>query len=163
MQVRKNTVVSIHYTLKNIQDVLIQDTAGYSPEIYLHGAGNILARLEEALSGKRPGDEVEVLIQPSEAFGQREDKLVLQIINADLPDISDLHNGDFIQLTDGCEGILLEKNHDFSLVDTNHPLAGEVLIFQLRIMEVRPAREEEIQAGKPLAAVSVCSGADGCC
>jgi len=163
MQVQKNTVVSIHYTLKSIEDVLIQDTAGYSPEIYLHGAGNILAGLEEALNGKCSGDEVEVLIQPSEAFGPREDNLVIQISNADLPDIDDLQLGDFIQIPDGCEAVLLEKNHDFAVVDTNHPLAGETLVYQLRIMEVRPAREEEILAGTPLAAVSACSGAEGCC
>jgi FKBP-type peptidyl-prolyl cis-trans isomerase SlyD len=163
MQVLKNTVVSIHYTLKSMDDVLIQDTTGYSPEIYLHGAGNILAGLEEALNGKRTGDEVEVIIQPSEAFGLREDDLVIQISNEELPDLSDLQNGDFIQLPDDVEGVLVEKNQDFSVVDTNHPLAGEVLVYQLRIVEVRTAREEEIQAGTPLLAAKACSGADGCC
>lgn len=163
MQVQKNTVVSIHYTLKSMEDVLIQDTTGYAPECYLHGAGNILVGLEEALNGKRSGDEVEIIIQASEAFGSREDKLVIQISNADLPDIDDLHPGDLIQIPDGCEAVLLEKNQDFAVVDTNHPLAGETLVYQLRIMEVRPAREEEIQAGTPLLTVSACSGAEGCC
>ena len=163
MQVIKNTVVSIHYTLKSLDDVLIQDTAGYSPETYLHGAGNIIAGLEEALNGKRTGDEVEVLIQPSEAFGLREDNLVIQISNQELPDLGDLQSGDFIQMPDGREGVLLEKNTDFSVVDTNHPLAGERLVYNLRIVEVRSATEDEIQAGTPLTEAKSCSGAEGCC
>lgn len=163
MQVIKNTVVSIHYTLKSIDDVLIQDTTGYSPETYLHGAGNILAGLEEALNGKRSGDQVEVLIQPSEAFGLREDNLLIQISNEELPDLSDLQSGDFIQMPDGREGVLLEKNIDFSVVDTNHPLAGERLVYNLRIVDIRSATEDEIQAGTPLTEAKSCSGAEGCC
>ena len=163
MQVIKNTVVSIHYTLKSLDDVLIQDTTGYSPETYLHGAGNILAGLEEALNGKRSGDEVEVLIQPSEAFGLREDNLVIQISNEELPDLSDLQNGDFIQMPDGREGVLLEKNTDFSIVDTNHPLAGERLVYNLRIVDIRSATEDELKAGIPLTEAKSCSRAEGCC
>jgi len=163
MQVIKNTVVSIHYTLKTIHDVLIQDTAGYSPEAYLHGAGNILAGLEEALNGKMAGDEAEVLIHPSEAFGEREDHLVIQINNEDLPDLDNLQTGDLIQLPDGREGVLLEKNNDFSVLDTNHPLAGEILVYHLSIVDIRPATEDEIQAGTPLTEAKSCSGAEGCC
>jgi FKBP-type peptidyl-prolyl cis-trans isomerase SlyD len=163
MQVIKNTVVSIHYTLKSIHDELIQDTTGYSPETYLHGAGNILAGLEEALNGKQAGDEVEVLIQPTEAFGLRDEHLVLQLNNEELPDYNTLQTGDFIQLPDGREGVILEKNTDFSVVDTNHPLAGEMLVYHLNVIDIRPATEEELQAGAPLPESKSCSGAAGCC
>jgi FKBP-type peptidyl-prolyl cis-trans isomerase SlyD len=163
MQVINNTVVSIHYTLKDINDVLIQDTAGYSPETYLHGAGNILAGLEEALKGKMAGDEMEVLIHPSEAFGLREDHQVIQINIEDIPDFGNLQSGDLIQLPDGREGVVLEKNSDFAVLDTNHPLAGEILVYHLRIVDIRPATAEEIHAGTPMQESKFCSGADGCC
>jgi FKBP-type peptidyl-prolyl cis-trans isomerase SlyD len=78
MQVQNHTVVSIHYTLKNTDDVLIQDTTGYSPESYLHGAGNILAGLEQALTGKQAGEELEVIINYSEAFGPVEEDLIIE-------------------------------------------------------------------------------------
>jgi FKBP-type peptidyl-prolyl cis-trans isomerase SlyD len=163
IQVQKNTVVSIHYTLKNSDDILIQDTSGYSPESYLHGAGNILARLEEALTGKQSGDELEVLINYPEAFGPVDENLIIEVSNQDIPGIEDLQPGDFIGLPDGSEGILTEKHADFSVLDTNHPLAGEALVYNLRIVEVRPATLEEIQAGTPQVEAKACSGQEGCC
>ena len=163
IQVQKNTVVSIHYTLKNIEDVLIQDTTGYSPESYLHGAGNILAGLEEALNGKQSGDELEVMINYPEAFGPVDEELIIELSNEDIPGIDDLEPGDYIGLPDGREGVLTHKHADSSVLDTNHPLAGEVLVYNLRIVEVRPATLEEIQAGTPMAEVKACSGQDGCC
>lgn len=163
MRVEKNTVVSIHYTLKNTDEVLIQDTAGYSPESYFHGAGNILAGLEEALTGKQSGDELEVIINFPEAFGPIDEDLIIEVSNKDIPGIDDLQTGDYIALPDGREGILTEKYADFSVLDTNHPLAGEVLVYNLSIIEVRSATLEEIQAGTPLSAVKACSGEEGCC
>ncbi len=163
MQIVKNTVVSIHYTLKSINEVLIQDTRAYSPEYYLHGAGNILPGLEEALNGKHAGDEVNVVIHPSEAFGPKEEDRVLQLCNAELPDILNLEAGELVLLADGREGVLIEGNSEYSIVDTNHPLAGESLVYQLQVMEVRPATEEEIAAGSPLLEVRACSGATGSC
>jgi FKBP-type peptidyl-prolyl cis-trans isomerase SlyD len=163
MQVQNHTVVSIHYTLKNTDDVLIQDTTGYSPESYLHGAGNILAGLEEALTGKQSGDELEVTINFPEAFGPVDEELIIELSNEEIPGIDDLQPGDFIGLPDGREGVLAEKNADFSVLDTNHPLAGEVLVYNLRIVEVRPATLEEIQSGTPMPEVKACSGQDGCC
>lgn len=163
MQVQKDTVVSIHYTLKNTADVLIQDTTDYSPESYLHGAGNILAGLEEALTGKQSGDELEVMINYPEAFGPVDEELIIELRNEEIPGIDDLQPGDFIGLPDGREGVLIEKNDEFSVLDTNHPLAGEVLVYNLRIVEVRPASFQEIQAGTPMAEVKACSGKEGCC
>ena len=163
MQVINNTVVSIHYTLKDINDVLIQDTTGYAPEAYLHGAGNILAKLEEALNGKRVGDEMEVRIDPSEAFGSREDQLVIQINNEDIPDLGNLQTGDIVQLLDGREGVLLNKTSDFTVLDTNHPLAGEILVYHLSIVDIRPATADEVLSGSPLHEAKSCSGAEGCC
>ena len=163
MQVQNQTVVSIHYTLKNSDDILIQDTTGYSPESYLHGAGNILAKLEEALTGKQSGEELEVIVNYSEAFGPIEEDLIIELSNADIPGINDLQPGDYIGLPDGREGVLTEKNADFSILDTNHPLAGESLVYNLKIVDVRPATLEEIQAGTPMAEVKACSGEEGCC
>jgi FKBP-type peptidyl-prolyl cis-trans isomerase SlyD len=163
MQVQNQTVVSIHYTLKNSDDILIQDTTGYSPESYLHGAGNILAKLEEALTGKQSGEELEVIINYSEAFGPIEEDLIIELNNQDIPGINDLQPGDYIGLPDGREGVLTEKNADFSILDTNHPLAGESLVYNLKIVDVRPATLEEIQAGTPMAEVKACSGEEGCC
>lgn len=163
MQVQNQTVVSIHYTLKNSDDILIQDTTGYSPESYLHGAGNILAKLEEALTGKQSGEELEVIVNYSEAFGPIEEDLIIELNNQDIPGINDLQPGDFIGLPDGREGVLTEKNADFSILDTNHPLAGESLVYNLKIVNVRPATLEEIQAGTPMAEVKACSGEEGCC
>ena len=70
MLIAANKAVSIDYTLTNDAGEVIDSSAGGAPLVYLHGAGNIIAGLEKALVGKQVGDELDVSVEPEEAYGE---------------------------------------------------------------------------------------------
>ena len=150
MQIAANTVVTIDYTLTNDNgDILDRSEDGQF--CYLHGASNIIPGLENALVGKSASDEVSVSVPPGEGYGER-DEAMLQTLSRDMfgPD-QDIEagmqfhaqspQGDTMVITvTGVEG-------DDITVDGNHPLAGVNLNFSVRVIDIRPATQEEIDHG----------------
>ena len=76
MQISKNKVVSINYTLKDDSGQVIDTSEGGEPLAYLHGAENIIPGLESALAGKASGDSLSVSIPPAEAYGEHDESKV---------------------------------------------------------------------------------------
>ena len=76
MEVTKDRVVSIDYTLTGDQGQVLDTSNGREPLAYLHGAGNIIPGLESALEGKNEGEQVNVTVQPAQAYGEHDPKLV---------------------------------------------------------------------------------------
>src|SRR4051812_47040223 len=75
MQVAKNSVVTLSYEVKDAQGNLIEK--GAQPMVYLHGGyGGIFAKVEEAITGKKTGDALQIRLEPEEAFGEYDAKLV---------------------------------------------------------------------------------------
>ena len=74
MVISDKKVVSIHYTLKDIDGKLLDSSDESEPFAYLHGAGNIVVGLEKALSGKSVGDQLTVEVSPQEGYGEVEPK-----------------------------------------------------------------------------------------
>ena len=150
MQIADNTVVSLDYTLKDDQGVTL-DTSSNGEFVYLHGAQNIIAGLENALTGKTTGDEISVSVSPEEAYGERNDVMV-QVVPQDMFEAgqtievgmqfhAESPEGDMITVT------VTEVEGENVTVDGNHPLAGLNLNFDVKIVDVRPATEEEIAHG----------------
>ncbi|HLO79677.1 MAG TPA: FKBP-type peptidyl-prolyl cis-trans isomerase [Chitinophagaceae bacterium] len=163
MFVEKNKIVAINYVMKDEEGNLIIGNEGYDPEEYLHGAGNILPRLEHALTGLKQDDVIDVVIPPEEAYGPREVSLLLEVSIEDVDDPESLKEGEFIQLFDGTEGVVLAHKGTHVVVDANHPLAGKTLHYTIRISAVREATEEEIQNAAPIPVQTGACGPAGCC
>jgi FKBP-type peptidyl-prolyl cis-trans isomerase SlyD len=163
MIITYNKVVSINYMLKDELGNLLQDNDGFTPEEYLHGADNILPGLERALEGLKQDQVIDVVIYPEEAYGHKEVSLIIQVSNEDLEDPAAINEGEYIQLFDGTEAIVVEKNDDHIIVDANHPLAGQTLYYAVKIAGIRDATEEEIINGEPSAPVAKSCGPAGCC
>jgi len=158
MKITANTVVSFHYTLRegetdeDKKDV--EHSCDGEPTLYLHGASNIIAGLEKALEGKSTGDKVEVSLAPVEAYGLHNPKniqrvpmkhLVLQGKGKARPKPGMLAQ---LSTSEGMRSVTIVKAGRHSAeVDTNHPLAGKTVHFDIEVMEVRPATEEEITHG----------------
>jgi len=150
MQISKHKAVAIEYTLTNDSGEVIDSSEGQDPLSYLHGAGNLISGLEQALEGKSAGDELKVTISPEDAYGERVDELV-QIVPRDRFEGADeLEVGmRFHASSDHGETLvtITEVTDDEVTVDGNHPLAGETLHFEVKIVDVRDASEEEIDHG----------------
>jgi len=163
MIISNNKVVSINYLLKDELGNLLQGNDGFTPEEYLHGAENILPGLERALEGLQQDQVIDVVIYPEEAYGPKEVSLIIQVSNEDLEDPAAINEGEFIQLFDGTEAIVVEKNDGHIIVDANHPLAGQTLYYTVKISGIRDATEVEIINGEPSAPVVKSCGPAGCC
>jgi len=150
MQVAKNKVVSIDYTLKDDAGEVIDSSEGFEPLFYLHGFDNIVPGLEKALEGKAAGDQVQVSVSPAEGYGERDDSLQQVVPRQAFQGVDDLEVGmQFRAESDEGQQIVTVAaiEGDEVTVDGNHPLAGETLNFDVTIVEVRDATAEEIEHG----------------
>jgi FKBP-type peptidyl-prolyl cis-trans isomerase SlyD len=150
MKISKDRIVSIDYTLKDVNGEIIDTSDGRAPLDYVHGSGSIVQGLENALEGKAVGDELTVTIPPEEAYGLRDDSLAQSVDPKIFETEEDLQVGMQFQAPSE-QGMMIvtvtEIKDDSVTVDTNHPLAGETLHFDVAVVDVRDATEEELGHG----------------
>ncbi|MGY6276861.1 FKBP-type peptidyl-prolyl cis-trans isomerase [Methylomonas sp. MgM2] len=149
MQITDSAAVSFHYTLTNADGKQLDSSRGEEPLVYLHGAGNIISGLEAALAGKSAGDKFNVSIPPADAYGELVPDMV-QVVSKQMFEGMDVEVGmQFHADVSHGAGIITvtEINGDDVTIDGNHPLAGETLIFDVEVVDVRPATADEIAHG----------------
>lgn len=149
MQISDNMAVSIHYTLTNANGETLDSSAGSEPLVYLHGAGNIIAGLEDALSGKSAGDKFNVTIEAEDAYGEKRADMIQVVPKSMFGDMAVEEGMQFHAEVSHGPGIItvVHIDGDQVTIDGNHPLAGEALTFDVEVMDVRAATEEEIAHG----------------
>ncbi len=151
MQIANNTVVSIHYTLRDDTGSELDSSIGGEPLVYLHGAGNIISGLEAELSGMQAGDDFTAVIPPAEAYGETDPQLVQEVPLDALAGIDNIRPGMRLQgqSSDGQSQVLTVTavGEDTATLDANHILAGMTLHFEGSVAEVRAATAEEIEHG----------------
>ncbi|MEZ5505290.1 MAG: peptidylprolyl isomerase [Gammaproteobacteria bacterium] len=146
MNIAKDTVVQFHYTLKDDKGELIESTEGKDPMAYLHGHSNIIPGLEKALEGKAVGDSFTVTVEPQDGYGQRQENAMQRISLKHLQGARKWKPGmmAFVETDQGYRQVTVVKVGKFNAdVDTNHPLAGMTLVFDIQIADIREASEEE--------------------
>jgi len=150
MKIGHEKVVSIHYTLTNTEGTVLDSSSGSDPLAYLHGFGNIIPGLENALTGKAAGDKLSVTVDPEQAYGTRDERLVQDVPRGAFKGVDQLAPGMQFQ-AQGPEGtrlvIVTKVAEDLVTVDANHPLAGQTLHFEVEVSEVRDATAEELEHG----------------
>jgi FKBP-type peptidyl-prolyl cis-trans isomerase SlyD len=150
MQIAKHKVVTLDYTLTdNDGNVLDQSQGGEFT--YLHGAKNIIPGLENALDGKQSGDEVKVSVAPDDGYGHRNDSLTQVVPKEAFEATDDIQVGQqfHAQTPEGQYVMITVKNveGDQITIDGNHPLAGMDLNFDVKVVDVRDATDEEVSHG----------------
>jgi len=149
MTVEKNRVVSIDYRLKDDAGQIIDSSEGSDPLVYLHGTGNIIPGLERHLEGKKAGDRVNCVIEAKDAYGERDESLLFKVGKSEFEGADlkagmqfEAHGEDGAQIVTviGIEG-------EEVTIDANHPLAGEKLHFDVKVVEIREATSEELEHG----------------
>ncbi|MCD9046984.1 FKBP-type peptidyl-prolyl cis-trans isomerase [Luteimonas sp. MHLX1A] len=153
MEIAAERVVSFHYTLTDDAGAVIDRSPDDRPLSYLHGAGNIVPGLENALAGHAVGDQLTVDVEPELGYGVRHEGLVQSVPKQAFQGVDNVQLGmQFRAQTEG--GSLLvtvvEVGDDEVRVDGNHPLAGKTLHFDVRIASVRAATDEEKQNGQAM-------------
>jgi FKBP-type peptidyl-prolyl cis-trans isomerase SlyD len=150
MNITQNKVVSIHYTLTDKSGEILDTSKGRGPLAYLHGRGNLITGLEKELEGKKEGDKLNITVPPEEAYGARDENLIRQVPRSAFKEVEDLQPGMRFQskTESGTEIFTVSKVEDEKVtIDSNHPLAGEALTFDVKVADVREATEEEVSHG----------------
>lgn len=163
MQVQKNTVVGIHYTIIANEKELVFSNFDFEPEQYVHGAISIFPMVAKALEGKMVNDTVQVTLPPQYAYGAINEKMIQAFPATLFDNVEDLEIGTYIQIPGGNEAKLVQKNKDSILVDANHPLAGAQLHYNIKIASIRPATPLEIKRGLTENIINSCDGSPNCC
>ena len=150
MQIEANSVVTLQYTLKD-NDGKVIDQSDDGSFLYLHGAMNIIPGLENALTGKAAGDELSVSITPEDGYGVQDPDRIQEVPKEMFEGSDEIAIGTqfHAQSPDGGAIVVTvtEVKDDVVVIDGNHALAGVDLNFDVKIMDVRAASEEEIAHG----------------
>ena len=147
MSVTKNKVVAFDYTLTSDDGQTVDSSEGRDLLYYLHGAGNIIGGLEQALEGKSVGEQFQVSIAPADGYGERNDALRKTVPREDFQGVEDLALGMQFRVDSNVgESVVtvVEITDDSVTIDGNHSLAGMTLNFDITVREVRDATEEEL-------------------
>ena len=150
MDISKNCIVTLNYTLTDDENETLDTSVGGEPLVYLHGAQNIIPGLEEALEGRKKGDQFKVSIPAEKAYGEHMEEMIQNIPKNQFPSEQELQPGMKFQANSPQGPIVLtvvEVGETDILVDGNHPLAGENLNFDVEVADVRAATEEELNHG----------------
>lgn len=149
MIIGKDKVATFHYTLKDVDGEILQSSEGHDPMPYLHGSNNIIPGLERELEGKTIGDELDVLIQPEDAYGELDPNKIQVVPRKEFGD-NEIEVGMRFQADSGHGPVIVTISAiegDEVTVNGNHELAGQTLNFVVKITDVREATQEEIDHG----------------
>ena len=149
--INNNQVVQFHYTLKDDEGNIIDQSPEGQPLAYLHGYQNIIPGLEAQLVGKAVGDKFTASVEPADAYGEFDDAAVQEVSRENFQGVVNVQAGMQFQsqTEDGHVMLVTVKDvqDDMVIVDANHPLAGKKLHFDVEIADIREATPEELQHG----------------
>lgn len=146
MQITKNTVASIHYTLRDGDGNILDTSSGREPLTYLQGAGNLIMGMEEGLEGKTTGDKFQLEISPDKGYGVKDSNLVQKVPRSAFGN-QEVKKGMQFQTNQGQVVTVTDVSLNEITVDANHPLAGVTLHFDVEVTNVRAASAEEVSHG----------------
>ena len=152
MKIEAGTVVRFHYTLRNEAGTELESSRGSEPSVYLHGANNVIRGLESAMGGREAGDVFSASLLPVQAYGVHNPDKQQRVPVKHLVFKGKLEPGKVVQLntSEGRKTVTIVKAGRHSAdIDSNHPLAGQTLNFDLEILDLRAATAEERAHGHP--------------
>lgn len=150
MQIGPEIVVTFHYTLRDESGKQLETSRGQEPPVYLYGANNVIPGLEKAMAGRVGGDAFNATIGPEDGYGLRQADQIQRVPVKHLAYRGKLSPGDVVQLstTDGMRAVtVIKAGRHTADIDTNHPLAGQTLVFEIEIVSTRAATAEEVAHG----------------
>ena len=151
MKIAKNSVVSFEYTLKDSQGRVLDSSEGGDPFAYIQGTGSIIPGLERFMEGRSANEIFSAVVPPDQAYGVRDEELVQEVPRS----LFETSSGDIqvgMQFQTSTEAgmqtvMVVGVTPETVTVDGNHPLAGQTLAFDIKIIDVRDASPEELAHG----------------
>ena len=146
---RSGRIVTFDYAMHDSEGTLVDSSERSGAMRYLHGAGQLLPRLEEALTGLEPGAQTVVEIGHEDAFGVWDQAKVFEVPRGELP--REAFVGASVSARDDqgrpMSFTVIGLGEETARLDGNHPLAGKDLVFEVKVLNVEAATPEEIAHG----------------
>jgi len=137
--VAAGTSVGLEYTLKLDDGTTVGSNVGKEPLVYEQGDGKMPPALEEQLVGLKKGDSKKVTLSPEEGYGPRRDELVQEVDTEKIPEEARKAGTTLMSQDPSGRQIMVqvkEVNGEKIHLDMNHPLAGQTLHFDVRVVSV---------------------------
>jgi len=155
LKIRKGCIVDLVYELKDSGGEVVESADASDPMTYLHGYGEIAPGLEEELDGVEEGAVLEIELPPGKAYGEYNPDGIVAVPRSEFPADAEIVPGDWISVqikqdedSDEVEDLemkVMEISPDSITLDANHPLAGQQVTFDIRVIGVREASPDEIE------------------
>jgi FKBP-type peptidyl-prolyl cis-trans isomerase SlyD len=153
MTVTEGDVVTVEYTVRLADDRIIETTIDHAPLIYTHGRNEILRGLEAGLEGMELGTTKILMIPPSEAYGDIHSEGFFEVPKSRVPEAAQ-RRGVKLEVTapDGRTVFpyVAEVKPEVIVLDLNHPLAGETLRFDVRVLEIQRGQKQTMAVPRGL-------------
>jgi len=155
MKIQKDCLVELDYVLYDSEGEVVETSEQEDKLSYLHGHSEIPEPLERSLEGAEEGDKFKVTLAEEEAYGPYNPDGLVTVPRSQFPPDAEIVPGDWIEVQiveeDAAEGEgeelemrVVEISPDSIVLDANHPLAGQEVTFDVAVVSVREASQEEI-------------------
>ena len=149
--ITKDMVVTFHYTLKDDDGNVMDQSQQGQPLAYLHGHKNIIPGLEKNLDGLNSGDKKEITVSAEQGYGNYDANLAFKVekkhFGAEAVEPGMM--AEFETPQGPLVAVITKIEEDMVFLDANHPMAGKTLHFEVEIAEIRDATQEELSHGHP--------------
>jgi FKBP-type peptidyl-prolyl cis-trans isomerase SlyD len=149
-KVEKDVVVSMEYTLQ-VDGEEIDSSKGQEPLQFLVGHGNIISGLEREMIGMKVGDSKDVVIQPADAYGEFDEQAFMDVPRSEFPKDMPVQEGLELSVKDDSGQSRYARidaiDGDNVTLNFNHPLAGDELHFNVKVLGLREPTAEELSHG----------------
>lgn len=148
--VQKDVIVSLEYTL-HVDNEEIDSSKGQDPLQFLVGHGNIISGLEREMIGMKVGESKDVVIAPTEGYGEFDEEAFMVVPRNDFPKDIPVEEGTELTVRDDSGKSRYARidsiEDDTVTLNFNHPLAGDELHFNVKVVDVREPTAEELEHG----------------
>lgn len=144
-EVEKGDLVRLHYTGKLENGKVFDKTQENKPFEFYIGKGTVLPKFEDAILGMKDGEKKTFKVKPEDAYGQRRDELVVEVLKENLPKDLKPQVGQILEIRQKDSNAItqveiLRISENSISIDANHPLAGHELTFEVEIVKVGKAQ-----------------------
>ena len=148
----QDTVASVHYTGTFVDGGQFDSSEGKDPLVFLVGHGQMIPGFEQEMLGAKVGEKREFTLTPDRAYGERDEDAIQKTSKANFGENADDLEVGMIMGAQTEQGAMMpftitEIDGEEVTIDFNHQMAGKTLRFEVEVVEVRDASEEELAHG----------------
>lgn len=144
---KQKNIYVINYWLKNAEGEVVDTSEGGQPMSFLEGSNQVIQGIQKAVIGRQIGDRIEATIPPQLAYGERLPELISKMHVSGFEGVDDVLVGMKFQTNTGGDAKVVKVvavDKEYVTVDANHPLAGLTLVFELEVLDIKPADEADV-------------------